>query len=397
MDKEKPAVALPHRTPAAPTSPAAVSYARGVAARTGQAPVVKYAQPRAGGPGPAIPPLDGPPMEGRTMAEQAAAQRRTAPAPGSIIQSQAPSSSGLDIRPQDLLPAPAQQDPDFQSGMASMYAASQPHLAGKYGVIRGGNHIPPQQLRRSPPGAPQQKAQLSEETIRGLEEINRATKQGERLVDPDGVASDKVDPNSLAGRAASLGTGSNPDDGPIPKRAPTEAEIKERLGKMDEFDLETVTQAFIKDLINNEEQRTIVEARLKPLSLSDLVMTYTVRQVVPIIPGVFEPEFESLLTDDDLHLKRMIVQEAKTLQVGDRYLMDKYSIMGLACGLFAINGKPFGPHRGPDGEFDEELLMAKFKKVVRMPLPMIAALGPHFSWFDQRVRKLFVATNIKNG
>ena len=113
--------------------------------------------------------------------------------------------------------------------------------------------------------------------------------------------------------------------------------------------------------------------------------------------GVFEVEYESVTGEDDLNLKRMLVEEAKTLNVADRYLLDKYALYGLACAVKSINKKPLSKHRDNEGNFDEKLLEAKFKQILRMPLPMLAALGPHYFWFDQRVRKLFVATNIKNG
>jgi hypothetical protein len=382
----------------APANPAAAAYARGAAARAAAgspgAPS-KYAVPRAGGPTPPIPPLDGPPGDGsQTMAQIAQGQRRGPLQQGSIFgppQSQRP--PGPDLRPTDLLPAEAQQDPEFRHGAGSMYATSQPELAMKYGVMRSGQRVPPQQLtaRTGPGGTSGPPRQLRPETIgdlKKLEELRKTSLDGES----GELAATQAAQEGPAGHASSIGS---PPTGPGPSL--TEEEIKKKVANLDDFDLSTLHEAMIRDIINNEEQRKIVEARLPPLSLADLVVNYTTTQIVPIVPGVFEVEFESLNGEDDLNLKRMLVEEAKSLRVDDTYLLNKYSYYGLTCAVRAVNKKPLGTHRDEQGNFDEKKLEEKFKRILKMPLPMLAALGPHYFWFDQRVRRLFVAQNIKNG
>jgi hypothetical protein len=375
-----------------PAGPQAAAYGAGVAARSGGPP--KYTGIRAGGPTPPIPRLDGPPGEGQTMSEMATNQRQPpSSVQGSIFGSQ-PQQRGPDIRPTDLLPPECQSDPNFIQGSGSMYAAAQPMLALKYGVIREGKRVPAQALTARPQtsgGA--SKVQLRPETIQGLEDLQKLRDQSLKGESGE-MAAEKATEDSIAGRAASIG---NPPtaggDGP----PPNDVEIKKRIAGMDEFDLNSLHEMMVRDIINNDEQRKIVEERLQPLDLSDLVVNFTVSQKVPIIPGIFEPEFESLTGEDDLEIKKWLVEEAKTLKVDDRYLLDKYSLMGLACAVKSINGKPLGNHRDNDGAFSRDLADKKFRKLCRMPLPMLAALGPHFFWFDMRVRKLFVAEKIKNG
>lgn len=319
-------------------------------------------------------------------------QRRPAVPQGSILQGSPPQQlqTGPDLRPTDLLPPEAQSDPAFQQGSGSMYAVAQPHLAMKYGVLRDNRRIPAQQLMARPtvPGGPKS-TQLRPETLEDLkkiEELRTKSLQGES----GELAAEQAAAQGPAGQAANIGA-------PPAKDKPlTDEEVRKRVSGMDEFDLSTLHEMMVRDIINNEEQKKIVEARLEPLNLADLVVNYTVTQRVPIIPGTFEPEFESLTGEDDINLKRMLVEEAKTLKVDDRYLLDKYALFGLACAVKAINGKPLGTHRDANGNFDEKMLEEKFRRILRMPLPMLAALGPHYFWFDQRVRKLFVAQTIKN-
>jgi hypothetical protein len=153
----------------------------------------------------------------------------------------------------------------------------------------------------------------------------------------------------------------------------------------------------MKDLLNNPEQRKIIEDRLEPLSLDKLVVDGYVRQTVPIVPDKFVPVFQSIGADEELACKRLIVADAKSLDVNEQYLMDKHAFMVLACGLHAVNGKPLPSHRDAEGNFDDQLFWKKFSMVLRFPLHMMASLSINFFWFDVRVRKLFVAETLGNG
>jgi hypothetical protein len=270
-----------------------------------------------------------------------------------------------------------------------MYASSQPELARKYGVIRNNQRVPPQALSRpqpplSPDGRPIPPKSLSPETIEGLKTLEQlqqqqaqaTQQQQEKKIEDESKA-------SLAGDAARLGSGL--------------ADRSEGPQAISEMDLDTIRNRMVQDLLQNEQQRAIVEARLAPLDLGELVMNGFITQVVPIIPGKFEPEFQSLTAEDDLGIKRLIVSEANALKVDDRYLLDKFAIMGVTCALRAINKKPLPDHRDAQGNFNDDLFWAKFNKVCKFPLPLLASLGVHYFYFDVRVRKLFVAEKIKNG
>jgi len=388
---------------------AEAAYRAGIQARRAAAGPAKYTTPVAGGPTPAIPRLDQQPYAGVTMAQQAEMSRqgelqkaasdrvfdqaRSQQRQGIVERPQgAPVSpqSNMGILPGDTLPEQARSDPAFIEGHGSMFAAAQPNLASKYGVVRRGQLIPPQALRQG------QASQLRPETLKDLEtlrELQQHSKVG-ALLDNDAEAEKAVDDSaaSAAGRAGNV-VGDN-------STSPVTDEDKERVSKtlasMDEFDFDTFRQMMMKDIINNPKQKGVIEAKLTPLSIDDLIMHNRAVQKVPIVPG-FTPEFQSLTAEEDLALKRLVMQESKTVEVTDRYLLDKLAIMSIAVGLKNINGKPLGDHLDTEGNFDDTKFWVKFNRIMKLPLQMIASIGVNIFWFEQRVRKLFVAEKVGNG
>ena len=89
--------------------------------------------------------------------------------------------------------------------------------------------------------------------------------------------------------------------------------------------------------------------------------------------------------------------EAKSLEPSDRYLLDKYSLMGLAVSLRSVNKKQIPLHEDHDGNFDDKKFWEKFNIVVKFPFHMLASLAVNWFWFDMRVRRLFVAEQVGNG
>lgn len=376
------------------TDPAAIAYAQQVEARrTGALP--KYSTPTAGGPTPPIPnlhhpiPEGGPPM---TMAQHAMGQRGGAPDPSAQHANY--------ILPSDMLPPEAAADPTFMQGFGSNYATAQPHLVKKYGVIRNGVPIPAQVFNAPPPqrDGSQQQRTISDKTVadlKSLQEIRDRQQRQEDIGTDQAVSEARA---SSSGAAVGLGGMPGGKGGTGETAAPmTSQEIRTQINSMDEFDLDQLHEMMVRTLLNNDEQRKIVEERCDPMDLADLVIAGKVTQVVPIVPVKYEPEFESIGGDVDLALKRLIVEEAQALKVDNRYLLDKYALMGLACSLRALNKKPFPDYRDAQGNFNQDLFDVKFNKVTKLPLPLLASLGVHYFWFDIRVRKLLVAERIKNG
>jgi hypothetical protein len=391
------------------SDPRALGYAQRFAERHPP----KYSTPVAGGPTPPIPRLDSDPVGPLTMSDQANQQRAPAirqsgPFTGagslfSEMPAAAPTGAGAvpaftrpppGLLPNDLLPEAARKDPNFREGQGSMYAASQPALAYKYGVIRNKQHLLPQQLQ----GGPTAQGGLKPQTVEDLKRIAELQKNPSTTaadVDAKLAAEDRrmmdeaaASPAGMAGRL-----GNAPTSGPKPDTESAE----ERLKKLDDFDFNTLRDMMMKDIINNEDQRKIIEARCTPMTIDDILTKGYVTQRVPIIPNKFEPAFTSLTGEDDLALKRLVMKESQGIEVSERYLLDKFSLMTLAAGLFSVNSNPMPDFRDDKGHFNEDMFWEKFNRVIRFPFHMLASIGVNYFWFDIRVRKLFVAEQLGNG
>jgi len=374
----------PQVSPGLSLDPRVAAYRESAEQRRVPAPLPKYNEPVAGGPTPPIPHLEAPARDGLSMADQAM-QQRLPQGSGAITQS----ASQEGILASDLLPNEARQDKEFRDGPGAMYAAHQVNLAKKYGVIRNGRQIPAQQIFAPPSSAG---GALKSSTVEGLQAVADFNKQRQKSESGDQKAEDDAAAGP-AGMAASIANG--PGDRDV-KPVDVE-EIKKTIGAMDDFDFAAFRQALLKDLLNNDEQRKIIEDRLPALDLTELIMTGFVSQIVPIVPGKFEPEFQSMSTEEDLALKRLVMEETRSLAATEQYMLDKFSVMAVACGTRSINKKQLPDHRDKDGNFDDDNFRKKFNLVVKYPFHMIASLGVNWFWFDVRVRRLFVAEKIKNG
>ena len=371
-------------------NPAAAKYAQQARARMDAA---KYTEPRGGSESPPIPLLHAPFAEGMTMADQARVQRNTGGAPpgGTLYPPQSsaappPMPSDLGLMTGDLLPETAHHDPMFQQGQGANFAVNQhPSLAQRYGVIRNGRLIPPQQLVTGRPG-------LSNKTVEGMEAIAAFNATRQKAESGDAAAEQAAQDGAGGAAARYANTAGSEDVAPTRKE-----EVDQAIKNMDDFDFNNFREMMMKDLLNNDEQRVIIEERCKPLDLTDLIVNGRVSQVLPIIPGKYEPEVQSVSATEDLALKRLLMQESKNLNAPDRYLLDKYSLMVISLGLVAVNKRPYPSHLDAQGNWNDENFWNKFNHIMKLPFHLIASIGVHYYWFDIRVRKLFVAERIKNG
>jgi hypothetical protein len=342
----------------------------------------------AGGPAPRIPHLDSQPaQEGLTMQQHALRAEQQARTQAGIAREggfvEPPSPAGpppLNLMPADILPSTAQQDPDFIQGHGSMLAVNQPHLAAKYGVIRNGRPLAPQQLIGETPGKPK----LSPETLRDIETLRNLEEQQRNQAEQP-----KVETAELGEAAGKVGN--------KPLSEEEEEKLKKALNDMDEFELDSWKDSMRRNPLNNPGQKEIIEARLQPLDLGDLVVNGYIIQNVPIIPGKFEVQFRTAEGDTDLALKRLIMEDSKSLEVSERYYLDKFSLMSMAAFLHGINKKVYPDYHDKNGDFDDDKFRAKFRMVIRLPLPMLASIGIHATWFEERVRQLFVMEKLGNG
>jgi len=385
------------RVPRGALTPAEV-YQAGHEARKKNA-LIKSQTPVAGGEAPRIPRLDGQAREGMTMQQQAMAAdqhlRRTMEAvkqaqEGGFVEPPSPAGPPkLNLTAGDILPDVARQDPDFIQGHGSMFAVNQPHLAAKYGIIRKGQTLAPQQLLSQPDGQPK----LRPETLQDLETLKRLQEAQRTGGQPPVGEGQTSELGAAAGRVGNLPG----DDSEKPLTEEEKKQAQAALDDMDEFQFDSLRQAVMKDMLNNREQKGIIEARLKPMDVGDLVLQGYLIQDVPIIPGKFEVAFRTTEGDTDLAIKRIIMEDAKSLEVSERYYLDKFSLMSMAALLYSINKKPLPDQYNEHGLFDDDKFRKKFQMVSRYPFHMLASIGVHAMWFEERVRSLFVMEKVGNG
>ncbi len=329
-------------------------------------------QPYGGAPPVSVPPLNAEPLQtGGTMADQAAILRDPmsplspaySPELSMMSKNEPPGaprmSPGGGVEeggPFSLVGEDAMQQPGFRPGIGSMYRGNQPGL--KPGPPPGSQ----------PGGQDGYKPQLSEETresMRTLAEFHAAAER-QQVMDQDGVAA--------------------------PQKETKEKQAAKLESQMDsDSDILKSLQDSLDDpaqwnLLNNPKRRKDIEARISAMDITDVILHGEVRQVVPIVPDKLEVTYRSVSADEDLAVKQMMFGESG----GDRYLMDKYTIMQIALAIVSINGEELPTHLNDKKKFDETKFMAKLDKITRFPVQFMADLGIQYLWFDERVRQLFL-------
>jgi hypothetical protein len=334
-----------------------VEQAQSAEQAAAQARMAALKQPRSprGGAAVRIPPLDAQHIEGRTMDEQASALTDpTNPLAPSynpqLAEMQNRMNAGHPLAP---LPPEVQTQPGFRPGVGSMYAANQPMVS-----------VQPQG-----PYKPQLRTETME-SIKALETFrSKAETQQQVQLETKKEEAEKL-----------------------------EKEVSATKTPFDEFDYEAFRSFRDKDewnMLNNPKRRKEIESQLLPMKVEDVILLGEVRQDVPIAPNIIIT-FRSVGGDEDLAVKQMMFGE----RGGDRYVYDKYSLMQITLGVFAINNMPLPNHLDTDNKVDEKKFMDKFNKVARFPVQFLANLGVNYSWFDERVRMLFLfggSEQLKNG
>jgi hypothetical protein len=322
-------------------------------------------QPLGGAPQVSIPPLNAEPIPGQTMDQQAAEladptnpmsphynpelQKVMQPKPG------APSVPvGHGFQP---VPPGAEEMPGFRPGVGSAYMGNQPNL-----------RVPPGAQQ---PGAPSSdgpyKPKISPET---MAEMNRVAATSDDAV------------KAFANEAAST------------QGKEVQREKEERERRMEEDFRRMLNDDETWDRLNNPERRVRIEKGLSPLDITDLILHGECRQDVPINDRVTY-SFRTVTGKEDLAVKRMMFGE----KGGDRYLMDKYTLMQLTLAFVGLNGEELPTHLDKDGEVDKAKFDDKFDKVLRFPLQLLADCGIQYMWFHDRVKSLFDDSDeeLKNG
>lgn len=339
-------------------------------------------QPLGGAPPVKIPPLNANPVEGGgTMEQQAAVlsdptnplspnynpqlamvmaqqqQQMTPDQQAALAQQrgQVPQQAQPGGSPFAPLPPQAQQDPNFRQGMGSMIAGNQPGIDPSLRQPQQQQQFPPQQ-----PGDGY-KPHLSEETQASMQALAALQEKAENVQ------------RVQAGQEG--------------QAAEAEEDINRGLQDLQE-EMADMMGGEQWDRLNNPDRRKLIEARLEPMRVTDIIVHGELRQDVIMLP---EPDeiratYRTVSGAEDLAIKRMMGEE----EGSDRYLLDKYTMMQLVLALTKVNHKELPVHLDGNQNFSEELFLKKFDRVMRYPIQFLADLGVQYLWFDDRVRDLLV-------
>lgn len=269
--------------------------------------------------------------------------------------------------PNDLLHHTAYADPLYaQAADKEPLAIKHPLLARKYGIIRGNTHL---QLRASDNTWQPPTPTLSEAPPWSAP-----------------AADDRAPPAPAVPSAPSK---EEEDDAPD-------------LGSVNDLDLARIREMMWADMLNNPEQRQLIEKRLAPLdkgaAIRDMLTGKMVQQRVPIVPDVFEPVYSQLPFWVEQKLQERMVRLLGNLDTNKPHIGDRYAFWGLVCSIVELGGKPLGTVYSADlKDLDDAKFRAKEQVLVGLPVELIASLGVHYMYFSIRMRSLFQLQDIKNG
>lgn len=297
-------------------------------------------------------PVGGVPMPPMPRFDQAPPDRTQ---PVQAIPGSRPVPGGPVLSPQQQQEMAAQGN--FIPGVGSAYSANQPAIARGTPVKQQPPQQPSSTEFANPPRG--ENAGLRPETVQQLEAVAKANASG--------APADKKADDDLNKTVEQMTEDYN-----------------------DSFDYDNFGRR-VRSMLNNKERREAIEKRCESMDIADLIVQGEVRQVVPIVPNKFFPTFRSVAGTEDLFIKKLMSDERGS----DQYILDKFAIMNLAAGLYALNGKPLPSHLDDKGDPDEKLFQHKFKVVLKMALPILADLSTNYTWFGSRLEKLFIVDNIK--
>jgi len=173
-------------------------------------------------------------------------------------------------------------------------------------------------------------------------------------------------------------------------------EVEEELAKTGlPFDFTAVADARQK--LMNDERRKIIEGRLGPLDIADMITSNELRQEVPVIPGKLSVILRTYSQDEYLFCLQYLYGKDGS----NFYIEELLNTCKLACSVVGVNGAVMQEHRVNVGKSDEaidhEAFEKKLHQLSRFPVQFIGDLSVQAIWFNDRVSDLFNVENLKNG
>jgi hypothetical protein len=134
--------------------------------------------------------------------------------------------------------------------------------------------------------------------------------------------------------------------------------------------------------------RKVIEKRCQPMDFNDLLLSGNVRQLVPIIPGKVEVEFQSLTGKEmdwtSTYASRVAVDRGETSLFANTFT----TWLQLTLSIYAFNGSPWASHMDK-GAVDVGAALDKYKRLMAQPDSTLSLILTNFGWFNARVQMLY--------
>jgi hypothetical protein len=195
-----------------------------------------------------------------------------------------------------------------------------------------------------------------------------------------------------------------PKDEPVPKqefKSVAEETQQELDQASDQFEPDTPLDVSAlmeaRMSIMSPQRREVIEGRLKPLDIGDMITKREIVQEVPIIPGKLTAMFRTFSQRENI----WVLQYLYDFPGSNAYVQELLNTCQLVCGLVSINGQYLPDHRTNVGTPSEAVDRDAFKKkmfhVTSFPIQLVADISVQMLWFQDRVSKLLTIDELKNG
>jgi hypothetical protein len=171
--------------------------------------------------------------------------------------------------------------------------------------------------------------------------------------------------------------------------------------ELDDLDLGAAMLRIQRDVINNEEQRKLIESRVQPIDIKQGIATGTFTQFVPIVPDVLEVWYRSVTPYEHMKIRRMLIVMAEGDPLFESISIETFNALNIAASIKQVNGDKWPEHLDYAStgtpNFDDEVLRFKLDRLLMLPAPIFHSLGVHCSWFDIRCREGLRVPALKGG
>lgn len=239
-----------------------------------------------------------------------------------------------------------------------------------------------------------------------LREGNKMTRQGGQGLSEESVQALKMAKENFEQQQSEPDepSGETPEQETGEKHSPQVAkETKAELEEMEDelgpskppIDFGAIEDA--RTTLLDPERKKIIEARLEPLDIGEMIMKRELQQTVPVIPKKFEVTLRTFSQKENLWILHYLFNFPGSAL----YTQELLSTCRLVCSLVAINGKMFPEHRKNPGEESEVIIKEDFERkfyyLASYPVQFVADLSVQLMWFQERVDNLLSIDALKNG